>query len=571
MATLKGYVVDALPKRGSLRVFLDGFREVSVRTTFPVYVKVEDPERLYEHPAVKEVHEEDWSSFEGRLKLCRVELEDLGALNYFRRKLPIYNLLPSPISQALFRLNMPPLRLIEVGWNGAELLQPLNSLEFPEVSWVEVKRYDWFGPYRSGRFYRLCRNGTIERDEEGEPEAVGDLAYCDGRCPRVKATFKVEGGAERVWLPGLKGLMERSLASRSLPREIAYSSIGKSLTINEAWVAMERRFAVPELKVNVEDGKTLSQLMDDDKAGLMFFPRPGIYDNAYQLDFVSMYPSIIVSRNISPELIQEAATAAGGIELSSSRNELGIVPEAIRRLIERREALKAVDRERADAVKLMLVASFGYLGYRNSKFGRVEAYEQVTKEARKAMRVAVEVAEGWGFSIIHGIIDSLMVQGPEERLDDMLADVMSATRLKVRVDEIFDWVAFTFNEQGEPHPQRYFGRTRGGGLKARGMLRSNQPNLVKWFLAEVMQRAVQEMTGVRAKRAVLDILPSLEEKYVSLSRSSSPLAFVMEIKGTPYIRGRSGFYEAIRYVDHDPDYYAAWVIRVSRELRRWFS
>ena len=36
--------------------------------------------------------------------------------------------------------------------------------------------------------------------------------------------------------------------------------------------------------------------------------------------------------------------------------------------------LKHIDKERANAIKLMLAASFGYLGYRNSKFGRVETY-----------------------------------------------------------------------------------------------------------------------------------------------------------------------------------------------------
>jgi DNA polymerase I len=34
----------------------------------------------------------------------------------------------------------------------------------------------------------------------------------------------------------------------------------------------------------------------------------------------------------------------------------------------------------------MLVASFGYLGFRNSKFGKIEAYELVTYFARKTLR-----------------------------------------------------------------------------------------------------------------------------------------------------------------------------------------
>jgi len=389
-------------------------------------------------------------------------------------------------------------------------------------------------------------------------------------------------------------LIERSLAAKVLLREIMGSSVGKALTVNEAWVAMDRKFAVPSVKVNEERAKTLEELMRADRAGLIFFPRPGLYDDAYQLDFKSMYPSIILTRNISPELLYGSGAPSArlvhlrhaGVDLPSGslklplatgaavfgpRPDLGIIPQALKGLMEMRDALKGIDGERADAVKLMLVASFGYLGYRNSKFGRVEAYEEVTRVAREALREAAALAERKGFRVIHGIVDSLTVQGPEGRLQGLLDDVKAATGLDIRVDSVFDWVAYTRGLSGEPHPQRYFGRLRDGGMKVRGLIRSNQPNLVKEFLLEVLGVMGNEVNGDDAKRAMIEALPSLTEKYVKKCEGGTPIDYVMMIRGVPYVRGVWGFYRAYEYEGHDPDYYAEYVRRASEEVRGWFD
>ena len=36
----------------------------------------------------------------------------------------------------------------------------------------------------------------------------------------------------------------------------------------------------------------------------MFQPEPGVYEKVHQIDFTSLYPSIIVKYNLSPETIE---------------------------------------------------------------------------------------------------------------------------------------------------------------------------------------------------------------------------------------------------------------------------
>ncbi|MGC8636272.1 MAG: DNA polymerase domain-containing protein [Thermoprotei archaeon] len=551
---MRGYVIDAIPVRGGIRVLLDGLREVFLKTTFPIYVAAESPPDFYEHPDVTSVEEEEWESFEGPIKLYHVELEDVSALSAFRRKFKLYNTIPSPLAQALVRLNVLPFRFVD--FNEVErVLSGPN--DFPEIRYAEIRRYSWFGPDRRGNRYRVFLNGELVEEGEGSPRLGCDVAYCEGECGGVRAVLKLHPRSRDF---SLKADIERSLVARVPLREIAGSSIGKALTINETWVAMRRRFAVPDVKVNVERPRTLKDLINDDRAGLIIFPRPGFHDVAYQLDFTSMYPSIIVTRNISPENV-----------LRASGGRLGIVPEALKGLLEARQVLKAVDEERADAVKFMLVASFGYLGYRNSKFGRVEAYEEVTRVAREALKEAIGLAEKRGFEVLHGIVDSLTVKGPSEGLEGLMRSIEEATGLGMRVDAEYDWVAFTRGLLGEPHPQRYFGRVRGGALKVRGVIKANQPNLVKGFLLELLSVASKEVRGEDARRAMLDALPSLTEKYVRLSADGEPLDYVMTVRGVPYVRGVGGFYRAYLYRGHDPVYYADYVRRTAREVRGWLE
>ena len=55
---------------------------------------------------------------------------------------------------------------------------------------------------------------------------------------------------------------------------------------------------------------------------------------------------------------------------------------------------------------------FGYLGYKNARFGRIEAHEAVTANGREALLQAKEAAEELGFSILHMYVDGLWIVQP---------------------------------------------------------------------------------------------------------------------------------------------------------------
>jgi DNA polymerase-2 len=61
-------------------------------------------------------------------------------------------------------------------------------------------------------------------------------------------------------------------------------------------------------------------------------------------------------------------------------------------------------------LKWLLVCCFGYTGYKNARFGKIEAHEAINALAREKLLVAKEAAERRGYRVLHALVDSLYVQ-----------------------------------------------------------------------------------------------------------------------------------------------------------------
>ena len=101
---------------------------------------------------------------------------------------------------------------------------------------------------------------------------------------------------------------------------------------------------------------------------------------------------------------------------------MGIVPKALKLVVSKRLTYKRLREETQDpklkevydkrqaALKWILVTCFGYLGYKNAKFGTVDGHIGVCAFGRDAFLKAARMAESRGFEVIHGIVDSLWLK-----------------------------------------------------------------------------------------------------------------------------------------------------------------
>ena len=146
-----------------------------------------------------------------------------------------------------------------------------------------------------------------------------------------------------------------------------------------------------------------------------------------------------------------------------------------------------------DSMKWLLVCCFGYTGYKNARFGKIEAHEAINAVARETLLVAKEIAEADGFELIHAIVDSLYVwkegatREDYERLSQQIED---RTRLPLAIESVYRYVVFLPSKQyaDVPVPNRFFAVGEDGELKVRGLecRRHDTPPLLARMQHEVL-------------------------------------------------------------------------------------
>ena len=88
---------------------------------------------------------------------------------------------------------------------------------------------------------------------------------------------------------------------------------------------------------------------------------------------------------------------------------------------------------------------FGYLGFNNAKFGRIDAHIAVCAWDRKTLVDSARVAERRGYEVIHGIVDSLWLkrEGAEEAdYLELKKEIEEETGFPLSFEGIYKWVAF---------------------------------------------------------------------------------------------------------------------------------
>jgi len=297
---------------------------------------------------------------------------------------------------------------------------------------------------------------------------------------------------------GLDGVIELSRLAKIPVQRMARTSPGTAITSMQLDRALKEGILIPWRKGEPEQFKTAWDLLVADKGGLVFQPKLGVFEDVAEIDFSSMYPTIMVIHNISPETVlcgccQNRRVPEVGYSICEKRE--GIVPKTLKPVLERRARLKQKMKEtdshgaynrRQIALKWMLVTCFGYLGYRNARFGRIEAHEAVTAFGREKLLQAKEICEQDGFELLHAITDSLWIRKKGLTEDDVLKvcqRINETTGIPIALEGIYRWMVFLPSKENPESPvaNRYFGLFKNGGIKARGLAfrRSDIPPFVQ--------------------------------------------------------------------------------------------
>ncbi len=242
-----------------------------------------------------------------------------------------------------------------------------------------------------------------------------------------------------------------------------------------------------------------------------------------EFDFASLYPSIMVVHNISPETLQcgccpDSQRIVPEIGYRICEKETGLLPRVLEPIVRRRIALKKLSKggsrhakkydSRAKALKWILVTCFGYTGYRNARFGRIECHEAINAYGREILLRTSTLAEQRGFRVLHGIVDSLWLQGDGDTAA-FAADVKQIEKIPLVLDGIYNWIVFLPNiTTGVGALNRYYGVFESGEIKIRGIAlrKHDTTTIVRELQQEMLDRLAKCKDSKEFREAIPEVL-----------------------------------------------------------------
>jgi len=379
-------------------------------------------------------------------------------------------------------------------------------------------------------------------------ESYGRIYHRDAAFP-LPGRFHIDGDDSFLYGDAsIEGMIDAARLSRLSLQTVARQSPGTCFTAMEMAHALAQGIHVPWKKNRPEEFKTLAHLVEADRGGVIFLPPVGVHGGVDEFDFASLYPHIMVRHNLSTETLNcrccpRSPHVAPGLGYRSCTRRTGLIPRTLAPLLERRlwykrrlrgtgvgEAERATLTRRVKMLKWILVTAFGYQGYRNARFGRIECHEAINAYARDLLARLVPRAEREGYRVVHGIVDSLWLTPVErDRAPDperFAERVGKECDLPLGYEGRYRWIVFLpAVTHGLGVPNRYYGLYETGEFKLRGIRsrRQDTPTLLRKAEAQVLERFAEarDADGVRA--AVPGALDRLDRLAARLREGGWPL------------------------------------------------
>ncbi len=329
----------------------------------------------------------------------------------------------------------------------------------------------------------------------------------------------------------LDGILYLARLCNRRVQEVARNGPGASLQQRQIDKARDLGALLPWKRNLAEREKDVLTLARLDRGGQIFFPRPGIVEDAWSCDFSAYYPAIVVARNLSSDTLDrpcchETGTPVPdlGLRVCDLEHNKGHQVHVLEPVVQHRRKVKALLREAdltperrawAEAVKGELkgvgVVCFGYFRYRNARYGCAEVHQGIQAYGRHGMTRAMALAQEHGFDAVHALTDCLILRQPgagEPAVRRLLADVEAELKVPMDIEGHYDWVVL-LPRNHEPDvgvPNRYYGRFDTGEVKLRGIeLRQHR---TPPFIASAQQAMLEVLASARTSEGFHARIPA---------------------------------------------------------------
>ena len=329
------------------------------------------------------------------------------------------------------------------------------------------------------------------------------------------------------------------LAEKFIPFAIQLSSIvglpldqvgAASVGYRVEWHLMRQAFKFNELIPN-----RIERPYEKYKGAIVLKPKPGVHKNIAVLDFSSMYPNIMITKNISPDtyvppyedvpLDEVYVTPEVGHKFRKA--PAGFYRRVLERLLEARKRIReklkelspespeyVVLNERQKALKVIANATYGYCGWVGARWYKREVAEATTAWGRKFISETIKQARKIGLNVIYGDTDSVFVKYDKTKVEDLIKWVERELGLEIKIDKIYKKVFFTEAKK------RYCGLLPDGRIDVVGLeaVRGDWSDLAKDVQEKVIEIVLKEESPQKAVEYVNKVIEDLREGNIPLHK-----------------------------------------------------
>ena len=173
---------------------------------------------------------------------------------------------------------------------------------------------------------------------------------------------------------------------------------------------------------------------EDNEGGYVKQPETGLHENLVQFDFRSLYPSIIISKNISPDVMylgdtddEEEYNISPEHGIKFKKSPQGFIPSVIDKILQERfrikremkasenpQEKKALDVQQ-QAIKRLANTMYGIYGFPRFRWYSFECAKAITSWGRQYIKSSIKKAEEFGFYTIYADTDGFYAKYIKEK------------------------------------------------------------------------------------------------------------------------------------------------------------
>jgi len=155
-------------------------------------------------------------------------------------------------------------------------------------------------------------------------------------------------------------------------------------------------------------------------------PVKGLHENIFAFDFRSLYPSIIIAKNISPETLcedgdEKTCHVCPEFGYKFKKEPRGFIPTVTAQILNDRIRIKSMMNEsddpeekqilnfRQEALKTLISTIYGLYNHPKYRWYCVEASEAITAWGREFLKDTMKKAEQYGFKVLYADTDGYLL------------------------------------------------------------------------------------------------------------------------------------------------------------------